>query len=311
MGSLWGAIAGDALGVPVEFRSRAELCASPVTTMTGHGMHQQPMGTWSDDGSLLLCTLESLQECEAVDTLDMAERYHRWLVEGHWTAHGTVFDIGIATRQALARFSEGKRPEHCGGRQEYDNGNGSLMRMLPVSLWLRDAEVEEALEATHRVSRITHAHPRTLMVCGFYTLIVRALLEGAKPREALTDAWNRARQYYTGHEDFAGQWDHLQRLDPAVLPTLTEDQIRSTGYSIHTLEASIWCLLQEGICPEIILRAVNLGEDTDTTACVTGGLAGLCFGVEEVPATWIEVLARKDDLGPVFQGFASRLLSRE
>ncbi|RBP44351.1 ADP-ribosylglycohydrolase [Roseimicrobium gellanilyticum] len=307
MASLWGAAVGDALGVPVEFRGRAELATSPVTGMQGYGTHDQPPGTWSDDTSLTLCTIESLLTCEEVDTRDMAERFHRWLVEGLWTAHGQVFDIGIATRQALARFSEGRKPELCGGRQEYDNGNGSLMRMLPVSLWVRDAGVEQALPLVHRVSRITHGHSRTQMVCGYYSLLVWALLEGATPAAALEQAWHQAEEEYKFHEDFEMNWPHLQRLSPSVLPRLEVRDIHSSGYCIHTIEAAVWCLLRGKDFSNTVSSAVNLGDDTDTTACVTGTLAGLHFGLEQIPATWIDQLARRQELDTLFTQFSARL----
>ncbi len=308
MGSLWGAAAGDALGVPVEFLPRAKLAADPVTGMRGHGTHMQPPGTWSDDTSLILCTVESLLVNHGVDTHDLAERFLRWLVEAHWTPRGVVFDIGIATRQALARFSEGKKPELCGGRQEFDNGNGSLMRMLPVSLWVRTMPEEDALSLVHRVSRITHAHPRAQMTCGFFTLLVWALAEGAAPSEALVTAWRRAEAYYKFHEDFSREWSHLLRLSPDVLPGLAEADIRGTGYCIHTLEASTWCLLQGSTFAGSVLRAVNLGDDTDTVGCVTGALAGLHHGLDGVPAGWVTPLARHDELLKVFGNFTDELL---
>lgn len=307
MASLWGAAVGDALGVPVEFRDRAALAAAPVTGMQGYGTHGQPPGTWSDDTSLILCSVESLLACDGVDTRDLAERFHRWLVEAHWTAHGQVFDIGIATRQALARFSEGRKPEFCGGRQEYDNGNGSLMRMLPVSLWVRDAGVEQGLPLVHRVSRITHGHPRAQMVCGYYSLLAWALLDGASPLEAVEQAWRLAEEEYKFHEDFQLNWPHLHRLSPAVLPSLEQQEIRSSGYCIHTLEASVWCLLRHKDFSGAVLGAVNLGEDTDTTACVTASLAGLHSGMDQVPQSWIEQLARRQDLDTIFTLFAERL----
>jgi ADP-ribosylglycohydrolase len=308
MASLWGAATGDALGVPVEFRPRRELAADPVTGMRGQGMHKQPAGTWSDDTSMTLCTIESLLASDGVDTTDLAERFVRWLVEAHWTAHGAVFDIGIATRQALARFAEGRKPELCGGRQEYDNGNGSLMRMLPVSLWVRSGAIEEALGLVHRVSRITHAHPRSQMVCGFYSLLVWALLDGAAPLDALSQAWQQAEQEYKFHEDFESNWSYLQRLSPDVMPTLAEADIRSSGYCLHTIEASVWCLLRGADFSSTVLAAVNLGEDTDTTASVTGSLAGLHFGMDQVPVDWMEALARREDLETIFTQFTERLM---
>ncbi len=309
IGSLWGAVCGDALGVPVEFESRTTREADPVTGMRSGGAHGQPEGTWSDDTSMILCTIESLLERPEVDTRDLAERFRRWLRQAHWTPRGEVFDIGIATRQAIARFAEGKPPERCGGRQEYENGNGSLMRILPVSLWHHKAGKVTALEATHRVSQVTHGHPRSQMVCGYFTLMVRAIWETESVKQALEEAWRQAATYYPHQEEFQSEWPLLSRLNPEVLANLQPSDIQSSGYCIHTLEASLWCLLQSLNYRHAVLTAVNLGEDTDTTACVTGALAGLAYGITKVPLEWIEPLARGEELAPLFQDFATAVLT--
>lgn len=306
-GALWGAVVGDALGVPVEFMKREEIAANPVTGMRGHGTHDQPAGTWSDDSSLLICTAESLLSSNTLNTRDMATRFRRWLLDGHWTPHGQVFDLGIAVRQALARFCAGKPPERCGGREEFDNGNGSLMRILPASLWFLTAHSSSELDTVHRVSSITHAHPRAMMACGFFTLMVRALFAGKSPSEAHCSAWEQAQAYYTHHEDFMGEWPHFARLDPATLSNLPESEIRSSGYCIHTLETAIWCLLHAENFEQAVLRAVNFGEDTDTNGSVTGALAGLHFGYCSIPESWLEILARRQEIKALFQVFATRL----
>ncbi|TLD71230.1 ADP-ribosylglycohydrolase family protein [Phragmitibacter flavus] len=304
---MWGSVVGDALGVPVEFLTREEISANPVSGMRGYGTHQQPAGTWSDDTSLMICTVESLLGSNTLNTRDMATRFRRWLLEGHWTPYGEVFDLGIATRQALARFCAGKPPERCGGREEFDNGNGSLMRVLPACLWFHTAHISTQLEAIHRVSSITHAHPRALIACGFFTLMVRALFAGKPPAEALQDAWQQAKSYYTVLEEFAGEWSHFARLDPATFAQIPQSEIRGSGYCVHTLEASIWCLLHGSSFEDTLLQAVNLGEDTDTTGSVTGALAGLHYGYAAIPPAWLELLARRYEIKSVFKVFATRL----
>jgi ADP-ribosylglycohydrolase len=134
-GALWGAVTGDALGVPVEFQSRATLTANPVTGMRAFGTHCQPAGTWSDDSSLLLCTVDSLAACGGFDPVDLAARFVRWGQNGYCTPHGGIFDIGVATSDAIANLREGVWPEEAGRDDEYSNGNCSLMRILPVGLW--------------------------------------------------------------------------------------------------------------------------------------------------------------------------------
>ena len=144
LGGLWGAIIGDALGVPVEFKSREEVRRNPVTAMRGHGTFKQPPGTWSDDSSLLLCTVESL--IEGFDTNRMGQLFIRWYNDSYWTPWGKTFDVGIATQAGIKRMMRGIPPEEAGGLNENDNGNGSLMRILPVGLYCADSSVAEIFE---------------------------------------------------------------------------------------------------------------------------------------------------------------------
>ena len=162
-----GLVVGDALGVPVEFLSREELERDPVNGMRAYGTHQQPAGTWSDDSSMALCLMESLTK--DVDYADMMDQFLRWANEGYMTAHGKVFDIGVATQQALIRFAHGTPPLECGGTGKYDNGNGSLMRILPMVLYLHRTmgpdfpRMPEAYQIIHNASALTHAHPISLI----------------------------------------------------------------------------------------------------------------------------------------------------
>lgn len=305
-GALWGALAGDALGVPVEFRSRAELRNNPVVHMRAFGTHRQPAGTWSDDSSLLLCTVDSLASLDGFDSADIAERFVQWNRKGYWTPHGNVFDIGVATSEAISRLERGVAPENAGGTDEYSNGNGSLMRILPIALWFRNSTAEELISYAERASALTHGHPRSRMACALYCLFVRALLEGAAPAEA----WPRVMEYFLkhyAHSPFAGERQHFHLLESRTLAELAEHHIESSGYVIHTLTASVWCLLTSGSFEEAVLKAVNLGGDTDTTGCVTGGLAGAHFGLASIPAEWKRALARHDDLETLFARFVKNV----
>jgi len=196
-GGLWGAVVGDALGVPVEFKSRAEVQANPVTGMRAHGTHHQEAGTWSDDGALLICTADSLLNHE-FDTEDMGGRFVAWYENGMWAAHCEVFDVGFTTSDALTRIRNGVAAEQAGGRGENSNGNGSLMRILPVALRFAHEPVSILLDRIGRASAITHGHGRFQMACGFYALVVKELLAGLQPREAL----ERSRDVF--YRTFAG-----------------------------------------------------------------------------------------------------------
>jgi ADP-ribosyl-[dinitrogen reductase] hydrolase len=298
LGGLYGSLVGDALGVPVEFAGRAARQADPVTGMRSGGSHGQPAGTWSDDGSLLLCSAESLVEA-GFDTQDMGERFVRWYEAGLWTAHGTLFDIGIATRGALERIRSGTPAEQAGGRDEFSNGNGSLMRILPVVLASLKVEEETFRTRIHQASAITHGHLRSQMACVFYGLMVRAITEGLRPETALM----QAQACFAGMYEKAGELGHFRTLMQPSLQDLPESQIGSGGYVLDTLTASLWCLLTTSSFAECVLKAVNLGDDTDTTGCVAGGLAGAYYGLEAIPPEWWGGLPRQGDLASLFQRF--------
>ncbi|MBB5036558.1 ADP-ribosylglycohydrolase family protein [Prosthecobacter dejongeii] len=298
LGGLYGSLVGDALGVPVEFKPRADRVADPVTGMRDYGTHGQPAGTWSDDGALLLCSVESLVE-KGFDTEDMGARFVRWCNLGHWTAHGTVFDIGIATRKALLLIEQGCPAELAGGQDQYDNGNGSLMRILPVALafHLKD----ETLFCSHldRASAITHGHQRSQMACVFYGLMVRGLIYGLDPQAAL----QQAQVCFVGIYEKSEEFSHFVTVMQPTLGTLPESQIGSGGYVMETLTAALWCLLTTSSFSECVLKAVNLGDDTDTTGCVAGGLAGVYYGLDSIPKDWQAKLPRQQSLHDLFHPF--------
>jgi len=304
LGGLWGAIIGDALGVPVEFKSREEVRRNPIAGMRGYGTFSLPPGSWSDDSSLLLCSVESL--LDGFDTEKMGKLFIRWLNEGYWTPHGDTFDVGNSTMSSIRRMMKGVSPEQSGGRGENDNGNGSLMRILPVGIFFANHPVEELLSAVHRASSLTHRHPRTLMACGLYCLMVRFLLEGSSPEEAYKYAIEQAMIHYS-KLPFAEEHGHFDRIFSGLMGSVPETAIKSGGYVIHTLEASIWCLLTTSSFQEAVLKAVNLGEDTDTTGCVTGGLAGLCYGLKGIPKEWRNAIVRKEDIGKLLKQFTSKI----
>jgi ADP-ribosyl-[dinitrogen reductase] hydrolase len=303
-GALWGALVGDALGVPVEFQDRETLKKNPVTGMRGFGTHRQPAGTWSDDSSLLLCTVDSLAACGKFDPEDLGKRFVRWERDSYWTPHGAVFDIGIATSQAISRLARRTPPEQAGGADVQSNGNGSLMRILPIALWLRASPADELGVIAQRASSLTHRHPRSQMACGLYCLLVREMLTGTAPADALRTALQAFGRLYD-QPPFLAERRHFQMLERGNLEGSAERDIASSGYVIHTLTASIWCLLTAASFEETVLKAVNLGSDTDTTGTVSGGLAGALYGLPSIPAEWKNRLARHDEIASLFAQFSA------
>ena len=249
--AIYGLAVGDALGVPYEFRPRGSFTC---TGMVGHGTHDQPAGTWSDDTSMTLATCDSIRACGRVDTGDMLFRFRAWIDDGAYAIDGVVFDYGNTTARALAAGMG------CAG--ERDNGNGSLMRIAPLAF--TDATDDEV----RAVSAVTHAHRISTETCVEMVHVMRALAAGASPAEAIPD-----------HE---------------VLLAASEKDIRSGGFVRDTYCAALWCLAVSGSYEECVLRAVNLGDDTDTTAAVAGALAGIAYGADAIPAAWMGALRGRD-----------------
>ena len=278
---IMGLAVGDAMGVPEEFRPRQELDLDPVTDFRAYGTFSQPAGTWSDDTSLTLCLLDSLSG--GLDYGDIMEKFQDWKDRGAYTPYGEAFDMGRTTVNALYKFKMGTPPARCGGDQPTDNGNGSLMRILPAAFYLydrfgTDTLVYDASEVIHNISSLTHRHPRSIVACGIYTRVAILLISGKSAEEAAAGAADVI-AYYSAQKRFAHEASRYSRL--ASIPffrSLSREEIRSSGYVVDTLEAAIWCLLTTDSYRDCILKAVNLGEDTDTTAAVAGGLAGILYG---------------------------------
>ena len=302
LGGLWGSLVGDALGVPVEFKDRPTLQADPVKDMRGFGSHRQPPGTWSDDGALILCTVDSLV-CSEFDTQDMGRRFVEWMYRGLWTAWGDPYDVGMATSDALIRIANGTPPERAGGREEYSNGNGALMRILPLVLRFASEPIESFASRVEKASAITHGHARSQMACVLYGLVARQLLLDRQPRMAL----DSARVEFTGWYERSAEFPRFRQILEDDLVAVQESEIASTGYVLHTLHASLWCLLKSGSFEECVLRAVNLGGDTDTTGCVAGGLAGVHYGLNAIPWQWLHALARYEEVETLFNNFTLRV----
>lgn len=293
--ALWGSVVGDALGVPVEFRLRSDLSADPVTGMRAFGSHRQPAGTWSDDTSMTLAALDVWGRTGTLDPGECLEAWRRWLRDNEYTPHGSTFDVGGACEAAITRFEHGTDPRQCGGTGLRDNGNGALMRMLPViaiaagSGLFGEAHSAELRGLVTEHAGLTHAHPISLVGCLLYVHAALALWQGATPPQAY-----RA-MLAVDLEGFPGEaLAPYSLLLSGDLGTAGEEEIESSGYVAHTLTAALWTLLTAQDYPTTVLKAVNLGLDTDTTGAVAGLLAGLTYGRDAIPGEWLEGLANQD-----------------
>ena len=291
--AVWGFAVGDALGVPYEFSTRHMMIENPATDMIGFGTYNQPPGTWSDDTSMLLCVLENI--ITRGSTKNLAILFLKWYQEGNMTAHGELFDIGITTRTALENLIRGEKPSKSGLDDEMSAGNGSLMRSLPYAF------VENLPKSILKMvfeNKITHRNYLSSICCMYYVKMMRAILDGSNK----LDAANKASSYIrfgwriTDEEeddDLLETKKKFKRLLSKDFYELPETAIQSTGYVISSLEASVWCFLNTNNYKEAVLKAVNLGGDTDTIAALTGGLAGLYYGCDSIPENWMSKLAGK------------------
>ena len=261
--AVYGIAIGDALGLPVQFLPRDSY--PKVTEMIKGSELPWPAGTWSDDTSLTLATVDSLLTCEGVDIPDMRARFMDWMDNGAYTQDGEAFDQGFTTVHALTHG--------CGCTNEQSNGNGSLMRILPLA-FVKNLSDEQIAQ----VSGITHAHPLSVEACTVYIHAAQLILDGFSLTEALETA-------SLSSEIFSYLADISSRK---------RNEIRSTGYVKDSLEASFWCLLTTDNFRDALIRAVNLGDDTDTIGAITGGMAGLAYGMESVPDSWMNALREKE-----------------
>lgn len=293
LGLILGVAVGDALGVPVEFKARGTF---HVTGMQGYGTHNQPAGTWSDDTSLTLALADNLLVGgDKPDLESIAWGFTEWYDNAAYTPHGKVFDIGNATAKAIKRLKDGVDPEKAGGAGERDNGNGSLMRIAPLTFYMFGIrKAEDRFRIVKEVSSLTHAHEWSVAACYIYVEMLNKLRMNRKKKEA----------YRELREDFArgvpfiskatlAKFVRILENDISMLP---EKDIRSSGFVIDTLEAAFWCFLTTDNYKDAVLKAVNLGDDTDTTGAVTGALAGLAYGLEGIPQEWLDQLAAVDEV---------------
>jgi ADP-ribosyl-[dinitrogen reductase] hydrolase len=290
-GALLGGVVGDALGVPVEFKNRIYLDKNPVTDMIGYGSHNQPPGTWSDDTSMGMCIVSALID-NGYDRKKIVENWCRWAFEAEWTPHGVVFDIGNSTISSLSKYRKGVKWEDCKNKDRHSNGNGSLMRTMPISLWvLNQVNVDKACQMAREVSALTHAHAVSKWCCEFHALMVRGIMNGLDIRESVKYC-NQELAVFEPAFGYLDQTDidELRNIMTGNVLDFTRDQIKSSGWVVHCLEASLWCLANNSDFSSTVLSAVNLGDDTDTTGCVAGGLAGLYYGVDDIPQKWIDVV---------------------
>lgn len=303
-GGLFGFCIGDILGVPVEFSSREERKTDSVQEMRAYGTYHQPFGAWSDDTSLTLCLIDAINQ--GYDLNKVADNFVRFYEKGDFTPQGQVFDIGNATRCAISRMEAGIEPVMCGGSSEGDNGNGSLMRVLPLAFYGSSLKNDSRVRLIEEVSSLTHAHKRSMLACIFYVQCASRLFVGESKQAACRYAARFVEEHCKAA--YENEFRHFQYILNHDIQYFEETEIKSSGYVIDSLEAALWVFLKSGSYQETVLRAVNLGGDTDTIAAIAGGLAGIYYGFREIPDRWIQNIIRKQDLYSMFRKFKNMVI---
>jgi len=289
-GAVYGLLVGDALGVPYEFSRPAEVPKADLIEMTpplgfDRAHRGTPAGTWSDDGAQALLLLESLIEHPELELEHFGRGLLTWFEKGYMTPDGRVFDVGMQTRIGLAELGRGKPAHDCGLREVSDNGNGALMRVMPCAL-LPAQNRAELVSRARRQGLPTHGHLRSQLVCALYTLIADNLVKGHSPTisDALWQAIIDLTELTPAHE----QSELTYVLDGQLEPS------QGSGYVLDSFWSAVRCVQSTDSYEACVRAAIALGRDTDTTACIAGGLAGALYGEQAIPQRWRDTLKGKD-----------------
>lgn len=280
-----GLAIGDAMGVPVEFCSREKLMEHPITEMTGYGCYDVPKGSWSDDSSMTIATIDAIIQDNGLNYNTIATNFLEWKKNAKYTPNDSVFDIGRTCSIAISKFELNQDvAEKCGGTSELNNGNGSLMRILPLVYYCfaRKMMETEIYEIVKNVSSITHGHELSIMGCFIYVMYGMELLNNRN----FVQAYEKIKgiKYNTYFKE-----DTIRRYERILKNDINEyelNEIKSTGFVVDTLEATLWVLLNTNSYNQSIIKAINLGNDTDTVGACVGGLAGIYYGLEKINQEW-------------------------
>lgn len=294
-GGLLGLLVGDALGVPYEFHPPEQIPPPEQIEMTPPAGFERahagvPPATWSDDGAQALALLGSLLDRGRLDVDDLGARLVGWYERGAYAVDANVFDVGIQTAASIRAMIAGAPAADAGAGAANNNGNGSLMRVLPLALWHRGDDAALVADA-HAQSRVTHGHLRSQVCCALYCLWARRTLEGHS--EAWSAAAARLREIYGAGSAAREELEyHVRPDDPP--------SGQGSGYVVDCLR-SARLALEAGPYEQVVRAAIALGHDTDTTACVAGGIAGLREGPAAIPERWRAALRGQEILAPLHE----------
>ena len=292
-GGIYGLLIGDALGVPYEFHSKDDIPpVEQIEMIPPNGFQRSHAGTtpgtWSDDGAQALCLLESLLEKGVFDLTNFSDKLLSWYENGLWAVDNRVFDIGIQTSMALSMYKNGGDPKDCGNIRPDGKGNGALMRVLPLALWHTGTDAELVSDA-HKQCLITHGNITNQVCSAFYCLMAKEILNGNHFELSLGNAIKKLCDIYSDMPEYLDEFQfRLQPDEPDIWIG------RGGGYVVDSLRSAVMIMKTAASYEEAVRQSIALGDDTDTTACITGGLAGIYFGYENIPKRWVDFLRDSD-----------------
>ena len=302
--SYYGALVGDAMGVPLKFEKRDKLIANPTTSMIGYGSYNAPKGSWSCGSSMMLATMDSISSKNKIDYDDIMSKFSQWISFAKYTSTGEVFDIGRTTLKAISRFNEGYKPIEAGLEGINYNGNGALTRMFPIAFYAYYTNIEEndIIDLVCNASSLTHAHEISKLGCYIFVRYIMFLLDDHNKQMS----YNLIKMLNYSSFSIEAKKEYKRLLEGDIV-AYSLDSISSSGYIVDTLEAVIWCINNTDNFSQAVIGAINLGGDTDTIGALTGGLAGIIYGFDSIPKHWIDDLEKKDYLKLIYTSFIKSL----
>ena len=301
IGGLICSAVGDALGLPVEFKTREELKDNPVLEMQGFGSHLAASGSWASSTSMIIALMESIRECGTVNQSDILHKLSRWLYLADYTVGSEIINPNATITQAIGRFKKGYTPDECGETFEFASDNGALARILPIAFLCYNYNIQgkQRYDLVKKVTRLTHATEKCILANMIFVNYACFLLEGYYPAVALQKLQQEDYSFFS-----EACVESFSRILKDNLATLPEDAIQAHSDVIESLEAAIWSLVTTRNFEQALLRAVNLGHDTDYIGALTGGLAGLYYGIQGIPKRWQNQLRKLPELEAYADGFS-------
>ena len=297
-GCMLGLAIGDAMGAPVEFMKRGTF--EPITGYRSGGKFRLNAGEWTDDTAMALCLAQSLIDSNGFDPIDQLDKYLEWIDSGYMSCTGKMVGLGKTCWRSLVRYRRTGQA-YTDIKHEKFSGNGSLMRLSPICIYYVD-DLDQAVHHAALSSKTTHGSPIAVDCCRYFAYVILNFVNGIDKDTLFSDRFISDTYKYFSDEPLHRELNSIIRCEYI---SKGEDEIQSTGYAIHSLEAALWSFYHTSTLEDAILKSVNLGDDADTVGVITGQLAGAYYGMDGILEEWINGLSHLDLIETVSKGLFS------